>query len=229
MSDDERPARADGISTPGATPPPGYPLSPMHAPAPVRGKRTPWILIGAVALVVVLVIGGLGAWLLLEHPHQPRQVALPFAGVREPYAVAVDTAGNVYIADANNTAGNVYPADANNNRVLKLPAGSTIQITLPFTGLKNPSGVAVDTAGIVYIADANNNRVLKLPAGSTTQITLPFAGLKNPSGVAVDTAGNVYVTDYGNNRVLRLPAGSNTPVELPFAGLKNPSGVAVDT
>ena len=74
---------------------------------------------------------------------------LPFSGVREPYAVAVDTAGNVYIADANNTAGHVYPADANNNRVLKLPAGSTSQIELPLTGLKNPSGVAVDIAGNV--------------------------------------------------------------------------------
>ena len=36
---------------------------------------------------------------------QPRQVVLPFPGVREPYGVAVDTAGNVFIADANNTAG----------------------------------------------------------------------------------------------------------------------------
>ena len=162
MSDDERPARADGISTPGATPPPGYPLSPMHAPAPVRGKRTPWILIGAVALVVVLVIGGLGAWLLLEHPHQPRQVALPFAGVREPYAVAVDTAGNVYIADANNTAGNVYPADANNNRVLRLPAGSNTPVELPFTGLNHPEGVAVDTRG-----QRLRHRLRQLPGAQT--------------------------------------------------------------
>jgi serine/threonine-protein kinase len=217
MSGDERPASLDGIGTSGATPP------------PASGERRPWILIGTVALVVVLVVGGLGAWLLLRHTHRSGQVVLPFTGVREPYGVAVDAAGNVYIADANNTAGNVYIADDNNNRVLKLPAGSTAQIELPFTGLNNPTDVEVDTAGNVYIADDNNNRVLKLPAGSTAQIELPFTGLNLPEGVAVDAAGNVYVTDYWNNQVLKLPAGSNTSVDLPFTGLSHPEAVAVDT
>ncbi len=60
-------------------------------------------------------------------------------------------------------ANNVYLADAN-SRVLKLPAGSTTQVALPFTGVKDPQGVAVDTAGNVYVADKGNNRVLKLPA-----------------------------------------------------------------
>jgi len=143
MSDDERAAR-------------------MHGSASVRGKRPPWILIAAVALVVVLVGGGLGAWLVLRHTHQSRQVVLPFAGVREPYGVAVDAAGDVYVADANNTAG--VAADANTNRVLKLPAGSSTAVELPFTGLSHPEAVAVDAAGNVYVADYGNYRVLKLPA-----------------------------------------------------------------
>ena len=138
MSDDERAASADG------------------------GKRPPWILIGAVALVVVLVGGGLGAWLVLRHTHQSRQVVLPFAGVREPYGVAVDAAGDVYVGDANNAAG--VAADANTNRVLKLPAGSSTAVELPFTGLSHPEAVAVDAAGNVYVADYGNYRVLKLPA-----------------------------------------------------------------
>jgi DNA-binding beta-propeller fold protein YncE len=37
------------------------------------------------------------------------------------------------------------------------------QVTLPFTGLNEPAGVAVDTSGAVYVADVGNNRVLKLP------------------------------------------------------------------
>ena len=62
--------------------------------------------------------------------------------------MAVDTRGNVYVADI--------------DRVLKLPAGSTTQVELPFTGLSQPS-VAVDTAGTLYVTDHGNNRVLKLP------------------------------------------------------------------
>jgi len=38
-------------------------------------------------------------------------------------------------------------------------------VELPFTGLKNPTGVAVDTAGNAYITDGDHNRVLKLPVG----------------------------------------------------------------
>jgi DNA-binding beta-propeller fold protein YncE len=98
--------------------------------------------------------------------------------------------------------------------VLKLPAGSTTQVELPFTGLYAPQEVAVDTAGDVYVTDGvynpdvGHSRVLKLPAGSSTQVELPpFTGLSNPAGVAVDTAGTVYVTEFGANRVLRLPAG----------------------
>jgi serine/threonine protein kinase, bacterial len=82
------------------------------------------------------------------------------------------------------------------------------QVTLPFTGLNGPTGVAVDTAGNVYVADYTGNRVVKLSAGSNTQAELPFTGLNDAYGVAVDTAGNVYVADAGSNRVLKLPAVS---------------------
>jgi streptogramin lyase len=108
---------------------------------------------------------------------------------------------------------------------------------LPFTGLADPRGVAVDGEGNVYVADSSLNRVLKLAAGSNTQTVLPFTGLRlatdvvnySIAAVAVDGPGNVYVADSGNNRVLRLAAGSSTQTVLPFTGLGGPSGVAVDT
>jgi DNA-binding beta-propeller fold protein YncE len=190
-------------------------------------------------------------------PHTT-QVELPFTGLNGPDDVAVDSAGNVYIADNDNrvvklpvgsntptklpftglnrpqgvagdSAGNVYVTDAGNKRVLKLPARSNTQVELPFTGLQGPTGLAVDSAGNVYVADAGNNRVLKLPVESNTQVGLAFAGLNRPTGARADSAGNVYVTDWGENRVLKLPAGSNTPVKLPFTGLHGPEGVAVDS
>jgi sugar lactone lactonase YvrE len=100
---------------------------------------------------------------------------------------------------------------------------------LPFTGLKHPSGVAVDTAGTVYVTDPANKRVLTLAAGSSTLSVVPFTDLDYPFAVAVDTAGTVYVTDTGNNEVLKVAAGSSDQSVVPFTGLKHPSGVAVDT
>jgi serine/threonine-protein kinase len=102
------------------------------------------------------------------------------------------------------------------------------QIVLPFKGLNDPRGVAVDSTGTVYVADFYNNRVVKLAAGSSTQIVLPFTDLALPHAVAVDAAGTVYVTD-SDNRVVKLAAGSSTQQVLPFTGLNRPGGVAVDT
>ena len=61
--------------------------------------------------------------------------------------------------------------------MVKLAAGASTQVELPFTGLKGAGGVAVDTAGNVYVSDSPNNRVLKLAAGTTTQTVLPFTKL----------------------------------------------------
>ncbi|MGH3551298.1 MAG: serine/threonine-protein kinase PknD [Mycobacterium sp.] len=140
---------------------------------------------------------------------------LPFSALYQPQAVAIDTAGTVYVSDFN-------------NRVVKLDAGSNSQIVMPFTGLNYPEGVAVDNVGSVYVADRGNNRVVKLAAGANAQTELPFTGLNHPDGVAVDGSGSVYVTDSDNNRVLELAPGANSPTVLPFTGLTVPWGIAVD-
>src|ERR1700739_1172490 len=98
------------------------------------------------------------------HPAQPAppsgqitqyapQTVLPFTGLTQPDAVAVDTAGNLYVADTFN------------NRVVELAAGSSTQSGLPFTGVNHLVGVAVDSAGTVYVTDVGNSRVVKLPGG----------------------------------------------------------------
>lgn len=107
------------------------------------------------------------------------------------------------------------------------------QTVLPFTGLKDPTGVAVDAEGNVYITDAGNRRVLKLAAGSGSQTVLPFTGLQNLTGVAVDDKGTVYVSYFtdgfpGVGKVVKLAAGSNSQTALPFTDLADPRAVAVD-
>jgi serine/threonine protein kinase, bacterial len=103
------------------------------------------------------------------------------------------------------------------------------QVVLPFSGLDNPQGVAVDAKGDIYVTDSGNNRVLELAAGSTSQTVAPFAGLNHPEGIAVGDAGDLDVTEPADNRVLELTAGSTSPTVLPFTGLAQPTGVAVDS
>jgi serine/threonine protein kinase, bacterial len=105
------------------------------------------------------------------------------------------------------------------------------QVELPFTGLNDAGGVAVDGAGNLYVTDVSgsNYRVLKLAAGTSTPTELPFTDLRPLAGVAVDGAGNVYVTDNGNMaQLLKLAAGTTTQTVLPVTGLIYPGGVAVD-
>jgi large repetitive protein len=139
------------------------------------------------------------------------------SGVTYPYGVAVDRAGDVFIADRAN------------NRVVEVPSGGGSQTTVPATGLNYPEGLAVDAAGDIFIADQNNNRVVKVPAGGGTQTTVG-SGLNTPTGVAVDAAGNVYIADNGNNRVVEVPAGcTSTSCQTTVGtGLSFAIGVAVD-
>ena len=135
---------------------------------------------------------------------------MPFPGLNNPVGVAVDSTGNLYVTD--NPRGPAFgekvgDPQLGSHQVVKGTADLTTQTVLPFTGLHNPGGVAVDSTGNLYVTDNGNNRVVKLAAGSGTQTVLPFTGLHWPHGVAVDTAGNLYVTDTGNNRVLKLGAG----------------------
>src|SRR5271155_964552 len=76
---------------------------------------------------------------------------LPTSGLDHPYGVAVDTLGNVYIADG-----------YHDQVVKETPSGSSYtQSTLPTSNLSLPTGIAVDAGGNVYIADTGNSRVLK--------------------------------------------------------------------
>ena len=141
--------------------------------------------------------------------------ALPFTGLNSPGGVAVDTRGDVFVADAGN------------DRVLKLAAGAGGPTVMPFSGLGNPSGVAVDAGGAVYVTNAGNSRLLKLTAGASSTIELPVTGLNGPRALAVDAAGNLFIA--AGDQVLKLAAGSISTTEVPFTGLSHPSGVAVDS
>jgi sugar lactone lactonase YvrE len=105
-----------------------------------------------------------------------------------PQGIAVDGAGNLYIADPLGSA--VYKETLAN--------GTYRQSTIG-TCFKEPYGVAVDGAGNIYVADYGNHAVYKeTPSnGSYAQAAIGY-GFNSPSGVAVDGLGNIYVADYGS-------------------------------
>lgn len=167
-----------------------------------------------------------------------------------PASVAVDAAGNIFVADLlNNRIRKIsnfnvttYAGDGVNGSVNGPGA------TARFSG---PSGVAVDANGNVYVADQFSSlirkitpdRVVSTLAGSTTGFadgTGTAAKFNAPNHIRVDASGNVYVADAGNNRIRKItPAGVVTTLAgngvagfvdggLSVAQFKSPLGVTTD-
>ena len=132
------------------------------------------------------------------------------SGFSGPNGVAVDGAGDVFVADTNNNAVKEV-----------LPDGAIKTIG---SGFRDPYGAAVDGAGDVFVTDTLNNAVKEvLPDGAILTIGSGFSG---PTGVAVDGAGDVFVADYNDNAVKEvLPGGA---IKTIGSGSSLPYGVAVD-
>ena len=112
-------------------------------------------LVAAVAVIIGIQLSSGGGGNSPTHvaPAHSSETPLPFPGVNAPTGVAVDAAGDVYVADIGN------------DQVYKLAAGASAATPLPFTGLNDPQGVAVDTMHNVYVTDVGRAPVVKLPVG----------------------------------------------------------------
>jgi hypothetical protein len=156
-----------------------------------------------------------------------------------PYGVAVDSSGNIYVADQGNST------------IRKITAAGVVTTLAGLAGtpgndngtgsaarFSGPVGVAVDSAGNVYVADQGNNSIRKItPAGVVTTLA---SGI-DPAAVAVDGAGNVYVPDPGNSTILKVTSIGAVSTLAGSAGNQGsadgtgsaarfnvPTGVAVD-
>ena len=162
------------------------------------------------------------------------------ARFNQPAGMAVDGAGNVYVADSGNAtirkvvlAGDVTTFAG----AAGMPGSTNGGVgAARFTG---PGGVAVDGAGNVYVADTDNATIRKITAGGDVTTPAGAAGkpgkmdgtgdvarFSSPSDVAVDAAGNLYVVDQDNHAIRKVtPAGEVTT----FAGMLEQFGIADGT
>ena len=139
-----------------------------------------------------------------------------------PTGTAVDSAGNVYVADTS----------ANAVDEILAASGYSVVTVLNSSSFSNPEGVAVDSGGNVYIADTGNaavKEIVALDGHVTASSTINTLGggfsFTSPKAVAVDGNGNVYVGDDAG--VYEIPVGTST-VNTLAGGLSTASGVAVD-
>jgi hypothetical protein len=159
-----------------------------------------------------------------------------------PGGVAVDGAGNLYIADTHN------------QRIRRVAAGTDVILTVAGVGMAGfagdggaataamlslPTAVAVDAAGDVFVSDTGNHRVREIVAATGVITTVAgdgvqgFAGdggaamaaeIDSPDGLAVDGAGNLYLADTHNQRIRRVAAGTGVIATVAGTGVVGSSG-----
>ena len=169
--------------------------------------------------------------------------------------IAVDTAGNLFVADtSNHTIRKVTSAGVVTTLAGSAGSSGSTNATGSSARFSSPYFVTVDTLGNVFVSDSGNNTIRKVTsagvvttlaglAGSSgsTDATGSSARFYRPSGITVDTAGNLFVVDSLNSTIRKVTSAGVVTTEAGLAGALgsnnglglaarffNPQGVAVD-
>ncbi len=164
------------------------------------------------------------------------------ARLNHPYGIALDLAGDLYIADLGNarvrmidTSGTISTVAGGGTSAV---SGST-NLAATAAQLSAPRNVAIDIPGNLYISDFNAQQVYRVTPGGVISVfagtgTAGYTGdggvatmaqIAYPAGLTTDPLGNVYIADSGNNCVRRVWYGAISTVAI---NVPSPTGIAVD-
>jgi len=157
------------------------------------------------------------------------------SGFGGPCGTAVDSAGDVFVADYKKNA--IYEIVAVNGAVTSTSTVNQIASSFSFYW---PCDVKLDASGNLFIADSGSGNVYEIAANngavSATSAVTTIYSFNEPTGLAFDTSGDLYVADFNSPNVYEIPAtigsivANTKPIALPTptGGFKAPRGVATD-
>ncbi|QTE34877.1 NHL repeat-containing protein [Mucilaginibacter gossypii] len=136
-----------------------------------------------------------------------------------PDGIAVDAAGNLYVADSENHMIRKISPDGVVTTLAGKPAYGAADGQGAAASFHNPAGVALDASGNLYVADYANNKIRKVtPQGMVTTIAGTgvygfangpgaSASFRLPTDIAINSSGDLYVADLDNNMIRKIELG----------------------
>lgn len=152
-----------------------------------------------------------------------------------PYGVATDPAGNVYVPDHDNHTIRKITSTGTVTTLAGIAATTGVEDGIGTAArFNNPVGIATDSVGNIYVGDVHSHTIRKISTtGAVTTLAGvagrvgsadgmgPLASFNLPYGVATDSSGNVFVADYGNHTIRKITSEGTVTT---FAGTAGQPG-----